>query len=40
MLTNSNDAKIVNAIIQLSHGMIIHTLAEGVENNEQFQLLK
>ena len=40
MLTNSNDAKIVNAIIQLSHGMNIHTLAEGVENHEQFQLLK
>jgi len=40
IITNDNDAKIVNAIIQLSHGMGISTIAEGVETKEQFQLLK
>lgn len=40
MEINSNDAKIVNAIIQLSHALGINTIAEGVENTKQFQILK
>ncbi len=38
--TNSNDAAIVKAIIQLSHGLGISTIVEGVETKEQFEFVK
>lgn len=37
---NASDAEIVNATIQLSHGMGIHTIAEGVETIEQLEALR
>ena len=40
MTTNVSDYKIINAIIQLSHAIGINTVAEGVENKEQFESLK
>jgi EAL domain-containing protein (putative c-di-GMP-specific phosphodiesterase class I) len=40
MFVNSSNAKIVNAIVQLSHGLNIHSIAEGVETKEQFDMLK
>lgn len=39
MPMNMSNAKIVNAIIQLSQGLNINTLAEGVETKEQCELL-
>lgn len=40
MLTNKNNAAIVNGTIQLSHALEIKTMAEGVETEEQFIKLK
>jgi diguanylate cyclase (GGDEF)-like protein/PAS domain S-box-containing protein len=40
IMTNSNDAAIVKAIIQMSHGLGISTIVEGVENEELFQYVK
>lgn len=37
---NKSDVEIVQATIQLSHGMGIHTIAEGVETKQQLDLLK
>lgn len=37
---DANDAAIVRAIIQLAHGLGISTIAEGVETQDQFSLLK
>jgi len=38
--SNVSDIEIVNATIKLAHGMGISTVAEGVETNEQFLILK
>lgn len=38
--SNVNDVEIVNATIKLAHGMGISTIAEGVEKNEQYLILK
>lgn len=37
---NADDATIVLTTIQLSHGLGIKSIAEGLENKEQFELLK
>ncbi len=38
--TNERDATLVNAIINMSHGMGLKVTAEGVENEEQVNLLR
>jgi diguanylate cyclase (GGDEF)-like protein/PAS domain S-box-containing protein len=40
VVENENDAAIVKAIIQLSHGLDIETIAEGVETKAQLKFLK
>ncbi|MFQ5544158.1 MAG: putative bifunctional diguanylate cyclase/phosphodiesterase, partial [Nitrospiria bacterium] len=37
---NATDAAIAQAIISLAHSLRLHTIAEGVENIEQFAMLK
>ncbi len=38
--TDSDDVAIVSAIIAMAHAMHVKVIAEGVENNEQLNLLK
>ena len=38
--TNERDATLVNAIINMSHGMGLKVTAEGVENDAQVDLLR
>lgn len=40
ILVNRSDLEIVNATIQLAHGMGMKIIAEGIENEEQLELLK
>ena len=40
MLTNESDATIVNATIQLGHNLGLKVVAEGVENQQTFNILK
>jgi len=39
MTTNNSSSEIVSAVIGLAHGMKIDTLAEGIENIDQFNIL-
>ena len=38
--TDANDIAIVSAIITMAHAMNLKVIAEGVENNEQLQILR
>jgi EAL domain-containing protein (putative c-di-GMP-specific phosphodiesterase class I) len=40
VLTDSDDAEIVNAIIRLAHALKLRVVAEGVEKPEQVAFLK
>jgi EAL domain-containing protein (putative c-di-GMP-specific phosphodiesterase class I) len=40
VLTNDEDAEIVNAIIRLAHALGLRVVAEGVEQGEQVAFLK
>lgn len=40
VLTSSQDAAIVKAVIAMAHSMNIKVIAEGIESTEQFELLK
>ncbi len=40
IITNHPDAEIVNATIQLAHSMGLRIIAEGVETQQQFEMLK
>ncbi|MDD2929771.1 MAG: EAL domain-containing protein [Sideroxydans sp.] len=40
MVQDAEDAAIVKAVVQLGHNLQLTVIAEGVENNEQFALLK
>jgi EAL domain-containing protein (putative c-di-GMP-specific phosphodiesterase class I) len=40
LISNPDDASIVNAIISLAHGLRLKVVAEGVESPAQLELLK
>jgi EAL domain-containing protein (putative c-di-GMP-specific phosphodiesterase class I) len=38
--TNKNDRVIISAIINMAHSLSLNVIAEGVEDKEQYQLIK